>query len=147
MIHHRIIPKSKTLKKTDYRFGFGMDYSFYMKLDAARVKYNETHSDKLPVRADFKDDYDLRTGFSIDGRAFNTRPHPILGRTIKHIKSGETYIVEGIYKHFEFGYYWTVLMRREGTKSHGTLYWENINCKDPTIVKLIKSSQKNWIFV
>lgn len=145
-VSFRIKATGEHLQKEDYVTGFGLNTSHYFAVMKAREEYNK-NGGNLPLRSDFKDDYELQVGTKIDGRPFNNRPHPWLGKVIKNTKTGETYVIEGVHKHFDYGYYWTIVMRREGTKSHGSIWWENINCRYETITKEIKKNRRRWIFV
>ncbi len=144
----RLTPTGEFLKQEDYTLdyngkplGFGLHTTHYFKLNNARKQAG------LPVREDFKDHYDLRVGCGIDGTPFDNRPHPLLGKVIKNVLSEDVYIIEAVYKHFDYGYYWTLLIRREGTQSHGTLWWENINCKYDLIVNDIKQNREEYIII
>jgi hypothetical protein len=137
----RLKVKGNHLEEKDYVTGFGLHTTHYFEVCKAREAAG------LPTRKDFKDDYDLREGCGITGEPFNTRPHPLLGKRIKSRKTGEEYVIEAVYKHFDYGFYWTILIRREGTQSHGTLWWENITCKYDLIVNDIEENRNEFFFL
>jgi hypothetical protein len=99
MVHYRITPEGEHIKEEDYvlmsdgtRRGFGLDTYQYRRVCEAREKYNEIHGKPiveeldngftavtrndhklLPVREDFQEEWESRTGCNIEGRKFNTR--------------------------------------------------------------------------
>lgn len=145
MIYHRLTPEGTFLKKEDYIHGFGMDTSFYNQIHAAREKYNQSHPDSpLPLRDDFKEDWDTRTGLTISGAPFNTRHHPLQNLKLRERESGKNYIVDSVHKQHYYGFYIVLLIRAEGTQSHGVAYWENISCKDTTILEGIQEAHERF---
>lgn len=144
-VYHRVAPEGEFIKKQDYVRGFGMNTSHYFRVCEARRQKNATLVVKLPVMEDFKDDYELRSGTRIDGKQFNTRPHPLLGRYLKDNVSGDMHLIEGVYKHFYFGFYWVLLVQKDG--SHGTRNWENISSKDEDIIEWIKETRETTTLI
>jgi hypothetical protein len=138
-ISYRITPEGKYLKKEDYVFGFGLDTSLYTKIQLERSKRN------LQTREDFKEDYDTRTGQNIEGKPFNTRYHQYQDLKLVERKSGKKYVVDSVHKQHFMGYYIMLLVREEGSNSHGVVYWENITCKDPNILEGIEQTHQRFI--
>jgi hypothetical protein len=169
MVHYRITPEGQFLKVEDYkllandtRYGFGLNTSHYMKVCKAREEYNKKISapqinwssgvttitfhngEKLPVRDDFQENYDTREGHAIDGTPFHTRPHPYHNLRLLEKETGKIYLVDSVHKQHYFGYFILLLVRAEGTNSHGSVYWENISCKDPIIVEGVQEAHERF---
>lgn len=140
-ISYRVTPEGTYLKKEDYRFGFGIDLSLYHKIQVEREKR------RLQTREDFREDYDTRTGHNIEGKPFNTRHHPLHDLKLVERESGKRYVVDSVHKQHFMGYYIMLLVREEGTKSHGVAYWENITCKDHNILEGIEDAHRRFLIV
>ena len=65
--------------------------------------------------------------------------HPLLGRYLKQISTGKTYLVEKAYKEWYGGWYVKLLIQNNG--SHAVLAWDNINCFCDIIVKDINDNK------
>ena len=170
MVHYRITPGGEHLKEEDYvlmsdgkRRGFGLDTYHYRLVCEARERYNEEHGKPiveeldngftavtrndhklLPLREDFQEEWEARDGYNIEGRKFNTRHHPLHDKIFLEKKTGKRYVVDGVHKQHYFGYYYSLLIREEGTKSHGVIYWENINCREPNVLEGIEESHERF---
>lgn len=165
MVHYRITPEGQFLKVEDYkllangkRYGFGLNNHHYQKVCEAREEYNKkipstsidwhsgliTKKERLSTRNDFKEDYDTRDGYAIDGTPFHTRPHPYHKLKLREKETGKTYLVDSVHKQHYFGYYILLLVRAEGTQSHGSVYWENISCKDHNILEGIQEAHERF---
>lgn len=142
---YRIKPIGTFLTEDDYQYGFGINTSLYNKIDAARIKYNELHPEnQLPLKDSFIEDYDVRIGFNIAGKPFNTRHHVYHDLKLYENETGKRYVVDSVHKHHYFGYYIMLLIRAEGSNSHGSIYWENITCKDPTVIEGIEEAHSRF---
>jgi hypothetical protein len=139
-VFNRTIPTLKTIKKKDYIKGFGLDTSHYAKVKEARKKHNLENSSPLPLREEFKEVYDVRTGFYIDGTEIPTKHHPYHDCHLIN-KKGEKYIIETVVKCHYLGYYIQLVVRKDGTKSHATIIWENINSHCPIIKESVKENE------
>lgn len=69
--------------------------------------------------------------------------HLLYGKRVQY-NDGKIGIIECVNIHWYYGYYLILVYRIEGTKSHGTIFWENINCIDKGILDIIKETQKDW---
>jgi len=152
MIYYRITPEGKFLKKEDYKVlqdgkihGFGLSSTHYNQVHKARIQYNILHPDNpLPLREDFKEDWDVRTGFNIENKPFNTRYHPYHDLRLFEKETGKIYVVDSVHKHHYFGYYIMLLAREEGSKSHASIIWENISCQDPTTLEALQEAKDRF---
>lgn len=160
MVHYRIKPIGKFIEEKDYISGFGMDDSHYMRVCQARNEYNKknnvdikksgvhvvsiTLSETLTIREDFSEEWDSREGFNITGKKLNTRYHPLHDIKLIENATGNIYLVDAVYKQHYFGYFISLLVRKEGTESHGMAYWENISSLDPIIIGGIEETKKRF---
>ncbi len=76
--------------------------------------------------------------------------HPFIGKEILN-KKGKSFkkpiFVQDVYKHWYGGYYEMILyysITDKGDRSHGNLFWRNINCTDETMKKIIKQNRNNY---
>lgn len=135
---YRICPTDGLLTKDDYRFGFGLDMYLYNRINEARKQRG------LQTRDDFKEDWDSREGYSIDGKRLNTRFHPFHNLYLIEKSTGHRYIVDAVHKHHYYGFYIVLSIRKEGTKSHGQAIWKNYTCKDPTVLEGLKEAHERF---
>lgn len=133
MIYHREIYEGEHLKKEDFIRGIGYNTSLLEKL----LKKDNTH------------DYYHEAGMSIDGTIRIKREHPLLNKVLidnREDKNSRELIVESVHKHWYFGYYWVLVYRIGGTKSHGTLFYKNTNSIDSAIIEGIGETIENILF-
>jgi len=133
MIYHREIYEGEHLKKDDFIRGIGYNTSLLAKLS----KKDNTH------------DYYHEAGISIDGTIRIKREHPLLNKILIDYREGKNsreIIIESIHKHWYYGYYWCLVYRTIGTKSHGVLNYKNENSIDSTILEAIVEIHKNIQF-
>lgn len=136
-VSYRIKPETENLKEEDYRFGFGINNHLYQIVKRKREALG------LPTNKDYLGSWDSREGFSIEGKPLPTGYHPLHDKKLINSK-GETYIIDAVHEHHYFGKYLVLLIRKEGTKSHGVRYWENFTCKNPTIIEGIKEAHEEY---
>jgi hypothetical protein len=134
MIYNRNTYKTKHLRESDFINGIGYDTSLYNQILKVRNIYPRA-----------KDEYWFEDDYSIDGSIRIKREHLLLNKIIQNKKTNEKYHIEYIGKHWYCGYYWTIIARKDGTKSHATFYTDNINCIDKTIIDGIRSFKKRYI--
>lgn len=152
MIYHRVIPTGKFITEKDYIKGFGVDNDHYLKVIKARQEYNKKYfferfyKKPLALRDDFNEVWDARIGVGIDGVPFNTRHHEWHNKKLIEQKTNKVYVIDAVFKHHYFGFYYSLLIREENSESHGIISWENINCYDPTILNDIVKSHKRFKF-
>lgn len=150
-IHYRIQPEGEFLKEEDYkllrdgkRYGFGLDFTQYNAVVRAREEYNKTNPGTYVMREDLYKVWDARTGIAIDGKPFKTKPHELHKVMLTENETGKEYHIDCVMEQHYFGYYTALLVREKGTLSHGTVYWNNINCKDPVIIDGIEETKKRF---
>lgn len=134
----RVTPEGQHIKTQDYRFGFGLHLSHYNLVEEARLKRG------LPTRKDFTEDWDTREGYNIAGKRLHTRHHPYQDLHLIERETGKRYIVDSVHKHHYFGFYMVLLVREEGSQSHGVVCWENISCHDPITLEGIKEAHERF---
>lgn len=143
-VHYRIKPEGEFLKEEDYRFGFGLDSTHYNAVVRAREAANKINPGTYVMREELYKVWDARTGEAIDGKPFQTKPHELHKVMLIENETGKEYHVDCVMEQHYFGYYIGLLIREKGTKSHGTVYWENINCKDPIVLEGIEETKKRF---
>jgi len=144
-IYYRFKSEGEFLKEEDYLLGWGMDSSRYGAICKARERYNEENPDKpLPLRSDYKENYDTREGYAIDGTKLHTRHHPLHDKILLEVETGKRYCIDVVVIGFYFGKILTLLIREEGSKSHGVRDWEAITCLDPDTIERIKENREQY---
>jgi hypothetical protein len=136
--NYRVMPEGQYIKQEDYRFGFGLDNNLCNRIHQERLKRG------LPTRDNYKEDWDTRSGENIEGKPFHTRHHPFHDLKLIERETGKRYIVDSVHKQHYMGYYMVLLVREEGTKSHGIAYWKNISCHEPNILEGIKEAHERF---
>ncbi len=137
MVYSRNTYEGNFLTKDDFIRGLGYDTSLLIRL--RKVKNQEN----------VKEDYYHEAGMSIDGTIRVKKFHPLLNKILidnNENKNKRELIIESIHKHWHIGYYWCLVYRTVGTKSHGTLYFKNINSIDSTILESIDRARTNITF-
>lgn len=144
----RIIVEGNSLKVEDYkllsdgtRYGFGLNLSHYNAVVKARKEHNEKNiSPYLISRESIYETWDARIGRGVDDKPFNTRHHELHDVMLIEKDTGKSYHIDCVMKQHYFGYYIALLIREEGTKSHGIVYWENINSKDANVIEGVEET-------
>ena len=147
-VYYRFTYSKKNLKKKDFVQPFGINHDLCNKINKARIKYNEENPDnKLPVREDFKDLYDNRIGYYIDGTKINTRIHPLHSKQLIEVKTGKRYVIDTVSIQNHYGKTIMLGCRQEGSRSHMHIIWENISSFEPNNIKSAKQNQKRFILI
>lgn len=63
------------------------------------------------------------------------------------VKTKQKYIIDTVTYSNWYGKYITLMVRKEGSKSHGQILWENISCLEPGVIRDIKKNQKKFILI
>ena len=134
MIYSRNTYQTDNLTIEDFISPLGWDYSLLSNYHNQRGRSKEKS-------------YYLFTVTAIDGTLCEERYHPILGLRIKDKRDGEIGVIESLHKHWLSGYYWTIVYRKEGTRSHGTLFIKNINSIDSVVLESVEDFRKNYQFL
>ena len=135
MVYHRFTYNDKNLRKEDFRLGFGTDSDLLSTIHQARIEYNKTAKEKLPLRSDFKVLYDKRDGYYIDGTKIETKHHPYHDKSLLNTKTGKVYSVDTVSIENWFGRHMTLGLREIGSKSHKHITYHNYTSNEPNTVK------------
>lgn len=136
--------KSKNKIKTDYSLittdELGFNYEHYKRVCKVREEKG------LPLRSDFKKSYEHKNRdgrYRIDGTKIKSEYHPLHDKLLVDEK-GDKFHIDVVSIHHNYGRYLLLSTRRVGTKSHGTLFWENISCQDKLILESIEDNRKRF---
>ncbi len=138
MIYNRNTYEGKFLRKEDFITGLGFNTSILGKLREIK---------EIKKSSEF--DFYHENGMSIDGTIRVKKYHPLLNKVLidnREDENGRELIVESVHKHWYNGYYWMLVYRIGGTKSHGSFSFKNINSIDSTILEGIEEDTKNITF-
>lgn len=92
-----------------------------------RVRRARQATLNLPDKKDYYEDQD--TGEIPD--------HELIGTVIVKKETGKKYVIDKVCRQWYCGWYWMVLARQLGTKSHAQIMWENENCRLDFMIDLI----------
>lgn len=134
MIYSRNTYTTENLTESDFRLGLGYDLSLLNHLRQLRNIERE------------KESYYLFTHTNIEGKLCEERFHPILGKVLINKKTLEKVIIESLHKHWLLGNYWFIVYRKEGTRSHGTLWVKNINSIDKIVLEAVREANDEYYF-
>jgi hypothetical protein len=126
MIYSRNTYNTENLRHEDFIHGLGYDTSLYNKIIKIRG-----------IGKSSVDDYYHEDGISIDGTIRVKKEHPLLNKILIDIKDNRELVIESVHRHWHIGYYWIILYRINGTKSHGTCIYKNENCVDSTVLECV----------
>lgn len=80
--------------------------------------------------------------------------HSLKDRTLYDKEKNRLIHIQDVYKHWYGGYYLTLLYytwsdgySELGYRSHGTMFWENINSINDIVLKSIEENRKNHILL
>lgn len=132
----RIKFQTENLTEDDYHLGFGFNkelLSEFLKLRS--------------IKDDNQNSHYLFDFVSIDGIQRKKSYHPLLGKKIHDLEDDRILIIESVHTHWYFGFYKCLVYRMEGTRSHGTLIYENINCYDETVLEILEENKDKFVFL
>ena len=134
-------PTSDILSKEDYKYPFTFNHELYMAIIEERKRRG------LPIRGEYKESYDTRTGYYIDGTRINTRHHPYHDMWLVDKITGEKFIIDCVTVQHDFGKYITLTKRAPDSESHGVVIFENISCHYPFIIEQIELAKEQYELV
>lgn len=140
IFHSMINQRINILDEADTIRGIGIDFEHYFKV---RKKRAQILPDK-PQRESFKEEWETREGYTIDGTKFNTRKHPLHEKRLYDKQEKRVLIIDGVYKHHHYGFIIKLLAREEGTKSHCVLDWESVSCHCPITLEGINKNRERF---
>lgn len=79
-----------------------------------------------------------KKGLPVKEDAFRIN-HPLQGKRFVH--NGQGYIVDYVVQNWHWGYYVTLVIKNESTKSHRCVWWESLGCGDETVLETIEDNQ------
>lgn len=132
MIHSRNTYEGQFLKKEDFITGLGFDTYILGKLKNLKIKKTNEF------------DFYHENGTSIDGTIRIKKYHPLLNKVLIDNREGKEYrelVIESVHKHWHIGYYWTLVYRINGTKSHDICFFKNENSIDSIVLEGIQETK------
>ena len=135
MIYYRFTYNTKNLRKEDFIQPFGVNLTLLNEINKARKKYNETAKEKLCVNSDFKELYDKRDGYYIDGTKIKTKKHSYHNMSLLDTTNNKIYSVDTVSIQNYLGRYMQLGLRQIGSKSHKHIIFYNYTSNDPTITE------------
>jgi hypothetical protein len=139
MIYTRYTYTTENLTVDDFKSGYGFNSSLYLEVVKKR-KDGKLHRSM---------NYYHENSYAIDGSFRKKAYHPLLNHIlIRTNEDGteEELIIESVHRHWHIGYYWMLIYRKEGTKSHGQLMYKNENCICDWLIESIEETKKEVRF-
>lgn len=139
--NNMIYPNTVILNKEDYIKPFTLNYDLYFKLFKVRKERG------LGIREDYKEVYDHREGYYIDGTKTVPKKHPYHDMWLINKETNVKYHIDMVSVNHQYGKYLTLVTRKDGSESHGMVFFENILCHDPIILDSIRENKKKFKLV
>lgn len=70
--------------------------------------------------------------------------HPFLGMRLLDTETDTTYVVDEVTNEWYDGFYVKLVVREEGTNSHGIVLWQNVSCRNSIITELIEEDKQRY---
>jgi hypothetical protein len=149
MVYHRFKFNGMFLKKEDFKYGYGFDTDHYLNIVRKRRELRESnilnkHGEKYLIPEDFKESYDRRSGYYIDGTKIETKFHPLHNYSLLDTGTNSVYIIDSVNIQYHVGKILSISMRKINTRSHGIRYYMNYSSHDPEVIETIKKNQKRY---
>jgi hypothetical protein len=77
------------------------------------------------------------------GHNGNIDEHPMLGKFVKNLQTGEVYEIDSVCIHWQLGYYYHATLK-DANNSHGCAIIGNINCQEDWILEMISEFNQNY---
>lgn len=123
------------------------------------IIFNEKHYLKILRERDKMRLPSFNDIYPENGRIFN---HELENRKIKNIENGKEYIIQSVHKHWYHGWYYMILAYslcetkselltteiidgKSYSRSHITIFWENISCINEVILESITENRTKYI--
>lgn len=101
-----------------------------------------TDQAKWDRRADENNKVGITNRFGIE--EVEGSDHPLLGMRLRDTETGNTYVVDSVSNCWLDGFYIQMAIREEGTKSHGVIFWENINSENESVVEGVTEARNRY---
>ena len=138
-IYHRVVKDFDNLKKDDYRVGFGMNYPHYRKVVEKREELG------LPIHEKESYEHKDRDGYyDITGKKIISKYHPLHDKFLVDKETGKKYHIDIVSIGYYYGEVMTLVIREDGTKSHGCRDWEVISGGTPYTIKDVKKNREQY---
>ena len=136
MIYTRNTYTTDNLSADDFISGIGFDMDLlntYYKRKGIKIK---------------SESFYLFSHHDICGEWHEANEHPLLGRKhIDNVTLNEVGIIESVHKHWYYGFYYAMIYRKNGTRSHGVLQFENINSVSDVIINSVNDFKLHYNIV
>jgi hypothetical protein len=120
------------LQPEDIRKNFSINYKLYQSVLEAK-NTNSNHNS-----------YDVRTGYYIDGSKINTRFHELHEYNVLDKKTKIIYLIDTVTYMYNYGQYISLTVREDGSKSHNSIDYKNINSRSKMILDIDKDFDNQY---
>lgn len=87
-----------------------------------------------------------RKGLPIADLSVEFKDHELIGQRMYSTSEECEYTVDRVHKMWYNGWF-IVIMPVDSKRSHRTVYWQNIDCRDETVLQGIDESREDWLFI
>ena len=70
--------------------------------------------------------------------------HPLLDKRLRDTKTGDTCVVDSVSTCWHDGFYVQAVIRREGTKSHALIFWENLSSESDAVIEGVEKANEKY---
>jgi hypothetical protein len=87
-----------------------------------------------------------RLGMDVQSLNIAIKDHELIGKKMYSVESKKEYTVDYVHKHWYNGWY-EVLFLVDKNRSHRTVFWKSIDCRDEIILEGIGENREDLLFV
>jgi hypothetical protein len=85
-------------------------------------------------------------GLPVEDLSVELKDHEFIDQKMYSISEECEYTVDRVHKMWHNGWF-IIIMAIDSHNSHRTVYWQNINCKDESILEGIDESREDFLFI
>lgn len=87
-----------------------------------------------------------RMGLPVVDLSQEIKDHELIGAKMYSTEEDCHYTVDRVHKMWYEGWF-IVIMAVDSNRSHRTVYWQNIDCRDETVLQGIDESREDFLFI
>lgn len=87
-----------------------------------------------------------RMGLPVEDLSVELKDHELIGKKMYSTLEECEYTVDTVHKMWYNGWF-IVIMAVDSHRSHRTVYWQNIDCRDETVLEGIDESREDLLFI
>lgn len=141
-VRFRTIVEKIFIKKEDYIRGFGINSEHYNKVNKRREELG------LKTRKDYSlsfEHLDRKGKIRIDGTVIKSKYHPYHDFMLYDTEKDVNYHIDNVCYQYHYGEIVTLIIREEGTRSHGAITWSILRGGDDATIEKVKKNNRRYL--